>query len=288
MTTVSTFDAGLAVRCEQVRHVYRVGTRELVALDRVELATQPGEGVAIVGASGSGKSTLLSLLAGLLRPSSGQLFVGGDDIAIMTERELLGYRGQRVGIVLQNPPRNLLTYGTGIDNVDFARTGARRYQRAKLLEPSKLLRSLGLADLGAQRVSRLSGGEQQRLSVAVAMARGPGLLLADEPTSQLDRANRDRVVELLRTVSARFGTTVIMVTHDQELASALGRTVTIADGRADDHENRTRQLSRVGADGLIRLPDDVQTVLPAGSRVRIVRKPQGAEIIRVDEEGIDD
>jgi putative ABC transport system ATP-binding protein len=285
MTAIGTLETGLSVRCDNVRHVYQVGAQEFIALDQVNLAVQASEGVAIVGASGSGKSTLLTLLAGLLQPTSGRLIVGGDDIASMTERDRLGYRGQRVGIVLQNPSRNLLSYGTGLENIDFARLGARRYQRAQLLDPNQLLDALGLGELGSRPVSRLSGGEQQRLSIAVAMARGPGLLLADEPTSQLDRANRDRVVELLANVSNRFGTTVIVVTHDQELAAALGRIVTIADGRADDVERLQGQLHRVNPNGSIRLPPEALAVLPPGSRVRIVRTPRGIEVIRADDEG---
>jgi ABC-type dipeptide/oligopeptide/nickel transport system ATPase subunit len=129
----------------------------------------------------------------------------------------------------------------------------------------------------------MSGGEQQRLAVALAMANGPGLLLADEPTSQLDRPNRDKVVEMLRAVTQRFGTTLVAVTHDADVAEALGRIVTIVNGRADDHSQHREQHVDVLADGTLRLPDDVLgSTLPPGTRARLVRKPDGVELVRDD------
>ncbi len=273
-------ETGIGVRCEGLRHVYRIDGADVVALESVGLTVRAGECVGILGASGSGKSTLLTLLAGLLRPTSGHLYIGADDVALMNERDLLAFRGQRIGVVLQNPSRNLLPYGTGVDNVAFAQRAARGYRRAQLTAPRELLNRLGLADLGGQRVSRMSGGEQQRLSVAIGMAAAPGLLLADEPTSQLDSGNRDRVVELLGRIGAEFGTTVVVVTHDPEVAGALGRTITIHEGRADDGGQVLEQFGTVGADGSVRLPPDVLDRLPPGTRVRVVRKPGGVELIR--------
>ncbi|MBV9593522.1 MAG: ATP-binding cassette domain-containing protein [Actinobacteria bacterium] len=283
MTAPVGLETGVGVRCDHLRHVYRLDDGEVVALDDVDITVHAGESVGILGASGSGKSTLLTLLAGLLRPTAGHLYIGADDVAGMNERDLLRLRGQRIGVVLQNPARNLLPYGTGIDNVAFAQRAAYGYRRGQLPEPADLLGRLGLATLGEQRVSRMSGGEQQRLSVAVGMSAGPGLLLADEPTSQLDGANRDRVVELLGRVGAEFGSTVVVVTHDPEVAGALGRTVTIHEGRADDGAQVLEQFSTIGADGSVLLPADVQRRLPPGSRVRVVRKASGVELIRSDE-----
>jgi putative ABC transport system ATP-binding protein len=278
-------ETGLSVACQDVHHVYRLDGEEVVALDHVDLTVRAGESVALLGPSGSGKSTLLTLLAGLLRPTSGRLYVGGEDITKMTERELLVLRAQRVGVVVQGPARNLLPYGTAEDNVVFAQRSVRGSRRADLPTPAELLGSLDLTDLAGQVVGRLSGGESQRLALAVALACAPGLLLADEPTSQLDRPNRDRVVEMLQLVTDRFGTTLVAVTHDADVAAALGRTVTIVAGRADDHSQVREQFVGVDAAGTVRLPADVLDVLPPGSTARVVRKPGGVELVRHDEDG---
>jgi len=134
-------------------------------------------------------------------------------------------------------------------------------------------------------VSRMSGGEQQRLAVAVAMAGSPGLLLADEPTSQLDTVNRDKVGQLLATITMNFGTTVVVVTHDPAVAAAMGRTVTITEGLADDRDQLREQFVQVQADGAVRLPPDVLAALPPGSQLRVVRKPGGVEFLAIAADG---
>jgi len=222
---------GLAVRCEQLRHVYHLDTQEVLALDGIDLDVAAGSSVAVMGPSGSGKSTLMTLLAGLQRPSAGRLFIGDLDLTTLSERDLLRVRAQRLGVAVQNPSRNLLPFGTSEDNLRFAQRGARSYGRRDLPDPSDLLTQLGLGELAGARVDRLSGGERQRLAVAAAIAGAPGVLLADEPTSALDVVSRDRVVELLGRVAANFGTTVVVITHDAEVAQAFGRTVHIREGR---------------------------------------------------------
>lgn len=226
--------SGIEVRCEDVSQIYHVDGADVVALAGVTLHIAAGETVALFGPSGSGKSTLTALLAGLRRPSSGEVWVGEHDLARLPERALLRLRGEQIGIVLQNPGRSLLPYGTAEDNIAFARRALPRAVRGQLAEPVELLRRLGLAELAGHPVARLSGGEQQRLSVAVAMAGDPRLLLADEPTSQLDSGNRDRTVELIARVNAEFGTTVVLVTHDSAVADGQRRRVTLAEGRVVD------------------------------------------------------
>lgn len=286
MTTLAArrIDTGVGVQVEAVRHVYVVNGAEVVALHRADLSIAPGESVALLGPSGSGKSTLLSLLAGLLRPTAGQLFVGGDDIAQMNERDLLSFRANRVGVVVQTPGRNLLGYATGEDNVRFAQRGVRRFRRAEIPAPGELLDRLGLAALRTVRAGRLSGGEQQRLAVAVGLSGAPGLLLADEPTSQLDARNRDALVELLQTVSTRFGTTVVIVTHDPTVALAFGRTLTFTDGRIEATGQHREQHVVVAADGSVALPTDLRSLLPPGRMVRVIRKSKGVELV-VDDDG---
>ncbi|HTZ44786.1 MAG TPA: ABC transporter ATP-binding protein [Jatrophihabitans sp.] len=281
MSTI--LQTGLAIACRRLTHVYELDGEEQRALDNVEFSVAAGESVALLGPSGSGKSTLLTLLAGLQRPTAGQIYLGADDITAMSQSELLQLRGQRIGVVVQNPSRNLLPYGTAEQNITFAQRALRGYRRADLQPPLDLLCRLGLEELSGQRVSAMSGGEQQRLSVAVAMAGSPGLLLADEPTSQLDTANRDLVVALLGRISESFGTTVVAVTHDPAVAAALGRTVTIAEGRADDRDQHREQVTYVTSDGSVQLPADLLDRFAPGTRLRVVRKPGSIEFMPIDE-----
>ena len=225
---------GVELRCINVSRSYEVDNETVYALQDVNVSVGAGESVAIFGPSGSGKSTLTSLLAGLREPSSGQVWLGDEVLSGMSQRQLLRLRGSQIGIVLQNPSRTLLPYGTAEDNIVFARRPLTRRRVRELPEPIELLRQLGLADLATRRVAGLSGGEQQRLSIAVAMSRGPGLLLADEPTSQLDTSNRDRVVEVFARIRAEFGTTTVVVTHDPVVADATDRRITLAEGRVVD------------------------------------------------------
>jgi ABC-type lipoprotein export system ATPase subunit len=222
--------SGLPVRCAGVGHVYDDGVDRVVALRDIDLDVPAGSRLAVLGPSGSGKSTLLTLLAGLQRATSGQLFVGDHELSTMTERELLALRGHVVSTVVQNPGRNLIPYGSAEQNVRFAQRPLTRARRAELPSPAELLGRLGLAELGGRAIASLSGGEQQRVSIAVGLACSPGVLLLDEPTSQLDARHRDDVVALLARLTSAAGSTVIAVTHDPDVAEALGRRVVIADG----------------------------------------------------------
>lgn len=236
---MSVTGGGLAVRCEGLRLEYALpddvpadgGPGVVRALDGVTFDLAAGSSVAVVGPSGSGKSTLLSVLAGLVRPTHGRVLVGEHDISRMSERELLALRANGIGVVLQNPARNLLSYGTVEDNLRFAQRGVHRDRRGQLPAPDALLERLGLGHFLRRHVGQLSGGEQQRVGVAIGLAAAPGLLLADEPTSQLDAENREHVVVLLSRAAVEVGTTVLAVTHDADVAAALDRTLTIEAGR---------------------------------------------------------
>lgn len=285
MTSLQALQTGLSIQCRNLTHIYQLDGQQVTALDNVEFTVAAGESVALLGPSGSGKSTLLALLAGLLRPTNGQIYLAADDTTLMSERELLQLRGQRVGVVVQNPARNLLPYGTAEQNISFAQRALRGHRRSELRSPRELLGRLGLAQLSGQRVSAMSGGEQQRLSVAVGMAGSPGLLLADEPTSQLDTYNRDLVVELLARVGQSFGTTLVVVTHDPAVAAALGRTVTITEGHADDRDQHREQVATVNSDGMVQLPSDVLDIMPAGTQLRVIRKPGGVEFQPLEDGG---
>jgi len=221
----------IRVRTDSAGQTYHLDGDDVIAISDISIDIAAGERVALFGPSGSGKSTLLSLLAGLRRPTSGHVVLGETDLAALTERELLGVRGRLIGVVLQNPGRSLLPYGTAEDNVRFAQRALPRERRRALPGPRELLGMLGLDALAGQRSGRLSGGEQQRLSIAVAVATRPALLLADEPTSQLDAHNRDLASALLVRVNEQFGTTLVVVTHDPAVADAMHRRITLAEGR---------------------------------------------------------
>ncbi len=231
---------GVAVRCVDVQQTFSVDGEDVHALSGIQLAVDARERIAVFGPSGSGKSTLLALLAGLRRPSSGSVWIGDTEVSSLSERQLLRLRSGDVGIVVQNPSRTVLPYGTVEDNILFAQRAVRRERQGALPKPSDLLAELGLAALIRQRAAALSGGEQQRVAVAVALACAPRLLLADEPTSQLDGHSRDLIVELLVRAGRVVGATQVVVTHDPVVADACDRRVTLSEGRVVDGGRRER------------------------------------------------
>lgn len=278
-----TVATGLPVSCEGLVHIYRLHGNDVVALRGIDLDVAAGSRLALLGPSGSGKSTVLALLAGLLRPSAGRLRIGGYDVGRMSQRELLGLRARQVGVVLQNPGRNLLPYSTPLDNIDFAQRMASRGRRTDPLpKAADLLDRLGLGGVARQPVLSLSGGEQQRLALAVGLAHGPGLLLADEPTSQLDLQARREVVGLLRQANEDLGTTVVVVTHDPDVGEGMGRTVTIRDGRVGTEGRLGEEYAVVGRDGSVQLPPGDLDVLPPGTLVRVVRHSWKIELQHPD------
>ena len=256
-------------------HIYRLEGNDVVALSGVDLDVAAGEVVGLLGPSGSGKSTLLNLFAGLLRPSAGRLRVGEHEIARMDEQGLARMRAGDVGVVLQGAMRNLLPYATPIDNVRFAQRGARSWRSATqgpLPDPHEVLDLVGLADAGAHpaRPARRRASGSGSRSASGSAAR-PGLLLLDEPTSQLDHEGRDEVLAAVGDINRDLGTTVVAVTHDPEVAARLPRTVTIRDGRVGAEGRRGEDFAVVGRDGSLTLPPDVLRAVPPGSLLRCAR-----------------
>ena len=205
---------------EHLTHVYELDGQQVTALDNVEFSVAAGESVALLGPSGSGKSTLLTLLAGLLRPTSGQIYLGADDITVMSQSELLRLRGQRVGVVVQNPSRNLLPYGTAEQNITFAQRALRGYRRADLQPPDELLDRLGLG--GAVRPAGV-GDVRRRAAAAVGRGRRwPARPACCWPTSRPRSWTPPTATgwcELLARITESFGTTVVVVTHDPAVAA---------------------------------------------------------------------
>jgi putative ABC transport system ATP-binding protein len=260
---------GLAVVCRRVMHIYRSEGGDVVALSGVDLDIAPGEQVALVGPSGSGKSTLISLLAGLARPSAGRVQIGMVDIGRISEAEMARLRGTDLGVVLQGARRNLLPYATVSSNIWLAQRRAAKIRPADLEPPERILSLLGLTGQGHRKVQDLPPGAAQRAAIAVGMASSPGLLLVDEPTSQLDRAARDEVLVALATINAERGTTIVAVTHDPEVGQRLGRVVTIRDGRVGSEGRDGREFAVIAGDGTLQLPPEVLEVLPPGTLMSV-------------------
>lgn len=274
------------VRFDNVVHVYGTAGHEVTALRGVDLKVNEGEKVALLGPSGAGKSTVMWLCAGLLRPTAGQVEVCGRQLTKLTNSAAADMRLRDVGVVLQNPGRNLLPYETAKGNVMFAQRPTRRTPKMKSRRANDLLEAVGLATVSNYPARRLSGGEQQRLAVAVALANGPRLLLADEPTSQLDSKSAAAVIDLIQAANEDLGTTVIAVTHDPEVGTALGRTVTIRDGRVGSEGHHGEDYLVVGRDGAVQLPQELlETVLPPGSLAQAIPTEMGVELRRVDVHG---
>lgn len=259
-----------SVTCRGLVYIYRLEGYDVVALGGVDLDITPGESVALLGPSGSGKSTLLSLLAGLLRPAAGRAMIDDIDLSKADDATLARMRATRVGVVLQGASRNLLPYLTSEQNVRFAQRAALAHGFKELVSPREVLSLVGLSVRGRlrQRPGDLSPGDQQRLALAVAMAARPGLLLVDEPTSQLDTAARDEIITALGAVSAS-GTTVVVVTHDPEVGVRMGRQVTIRDGRVGAEGQLGEEYALVGRDGSVHLPPEVLNVVPPGTRLKV-------------------
>ena len=218
------------LEAREVSKIYQMGSTEVAALDRVTLSVAEGEFVALQGTSGSGKSTLLNLFGGLDRPTGGEVVFEGRSLAPLSKREMARYRRRSVGMIFQN--FNLITTMTAAENVALALAfgglrGREREERAR-----ELLTRVGLGERAEHRPSELSGGEQQRVAIARALSNRPRALLADEPTGNLDSTRAEELLALLREMVGRDRLTVLMVTHDRDLAARFAdRTIQLRDGR---------------------------------------------------------
>jgi len=263
------FGSEALVACDAVVRIFRSGGVEVQALQGLDLLVHAGEMVAVVGASGSGKSTLLRILSAADAPSAGRVRVGRWDLGALSARDRVAYRRTVVGTVRQQTARNLVPYLTARQNVALPLTlaGAPRRQRAARV--GELLDLVGLADAGGRRPGELSGGEQQRVAIAVALANGPRLLLADEPTGELDTATGQQVFDALRAAQRDAGTTVVVVTHDPTVSGQVERTVAIRDGRTSSEVLRR---PRPGDDGAAAVVAEEYAVMDRAGRVQVPRE----------------
>jgi ABC-type lipoprotein export system ATPase subunit len=275
------YGAGALIVCDRLVRIYTAEGIEVQALQGLDLVVESGELTALVGASGSGKSTLMNILAGLDTPTAGGVRVAGHDLAVMSARQRLGYRRSVVGFIWQQTARNLLPYLTALQNIELPLrlAGARRGRRHA--RAGELLDLLGVSYCAARRPDQMSGGEQQRVAIAVALANSPSVLLADEPTGELDSMTAASVFGALQTANSELGVTVLVVTHDPAVSSMVRRTIAIRDGRtstetlrhgtADDsgalgHAVEYAVLDRAGR---LQLPREMTESLGMRDRVRL-------------------
>jgi putative ABC transport system ATP-binding protein len=224
--------------CDNLVKIYKVADLEVVALQGLDMRVEPGELMAIVGASGSGKTTLMNILGGLDRPSAGRVTVGGQDLLKMSNSALNRYRRDNVGFVWQQVTRNLIPYLTAQENVELPMTMAGRSWKEKKEWAEELLETIGLWDRRHHKMSQMSGGEQQRIAIAVSLANHPALLLGDEPTGEVDSETANLIYETFRRLSERMDLTTILVTHDPNVAAHVDRVVAIRDGKTSSETVR--------------------------------------------------
>ena len=258
------------ILAEGLVKIYKTKTTEVLALQGLDLKVSEGELTAIIGNSGSGKSTFLNMIGGLDRPSAGSLLVDGKNLFTLSEKELVLDKQNTVGFVWQNNGRNMVPYLSALENIMLPMqiSGGRR-KRERALE---LLEMVGLAAKKNSRMNMLSGGEQQRIAIAIALSNSPKLLLADEPTGSVDRKTADYIFDLFSELN-RNGQTILIVTHDIELSKKVNRVVAIRDGKISSERVLKEQYAdRVKESGISFLEEDTQdeyVVLDRAGRLQI-------------------
>ena len=262
------------IECENLVKIYKTKDIEVLALQGLELRIDKGELLAIVGNSGSGKSTFLNLLGGLDRPSAGKLVVDGKDLFKLSEKELVEYKRHTVGFVWQNNARNMLPYLTAWQNVQMPMlfdSGKKKRDRAL-----ELLEMVGMSHRKDHRLDQMSGGEQQRVAIAIALANDPKILLADEPTGAVDAKTGAYILDVLRSINETTGITTVIVTHDRQLTKKVNRVVSIRDGKLSSErvmkQSYRDRLSEISAFTEESEVQDEFTVLDRAGRLQIPRE----------------
>jgi peptide/nickel transport system ATP-binding protein len=293
--------------------IFQVAGLEVVALQGLDLEVARGEILALVGPSGSGKSTLLNALGGLDRPSAGRLDVDGQNLLKLNQAELTTYRREQVGFVWQQTARNLLPYLSARQNIELLMTLAGQGWRARRAWAGELIEAVGMSEYAGQKPPQLSGGQQQRVSIACALANRPQILLADEPTGEVDWPTAQIILKLLRDLRERYGLTIVLVTHDPRVAEWADRVVAIRDGRtstetvrAKDQGPRTKDQGQVAdterppsvvrhsseelvvldSAGRLQIPSDQRALAGIGRRARVELVDGGILIRPGDDERI--
>lgn len=264
------------IHCEGLVKIYKTEDLEVMALQGLNLEVKKGEMMAIIGSSGSGKSTLLNILGGLDRPTAGKVRVGEWDLVKISDKDLVKYKRNTVGFIWQNNARNLIPYLTALDNVTVPMMLNGKYDvdRAKML-----LEAVGLGHRMHNRLQQLSGGEQQRVAIAIALANEPQLLLADEPTGAVDTETSNLIMDIFRKLNQEMGVTIVIVTHDLSLARKVDRVVNIRDGLTSTELLRHAHIAQSGGHhqeyvvvdrvGRLQIPQDYLNALQVKDKVTI-------------------
>jgi AbrB family looped-hinge helix DNA binding protein len=281
------------VRADNLVKIYKSSDVEVMALQGLDLTVERGELMGIVGASGSGKSTLLNMLGGLDKPSAGSLFIDGKDMLKFGEKELIEYKRKTVGFVWQNNARNLIPYLSAQQNVELPMLlsgfGGRQARASELLD------MVGLSDRKNSRLDQMSGGEQQRVAIAIALSNNPKLLLADEPTGSVDTATSRLILDVFRELNRVMGVTIIIVTHDINLSKQIDRVVAIRDGKTSTEmlrkTSQMRSFGELDEERQNELAHEEVSVLDRAGRLQIPKEYleelglKGGDKVRVELEG---
>ena len=269
------------VVCENLVKIYKTKDLEVLALQGLELLIERGEVMAIIGNSGSGKSTLLNMIGGLDKPSAGKLFVDGKDLFKLSERELVAYKTSTVGFVWQNNARNLIPYLTAWENVMMPmQFNTNERIKNKKARAKELLELTGIGQRSNHKLRQLSGGEQQRVAIALALANHPKVLLADEPTGSVDTKTSNFIMDMFRDINQQMNTTIVIVTHDRDISKKVNRVVAIRDGKTSSemvmsYAASLEGISRFGAGEGVDIAQGEQieyAVLDRAGRVQIPKE----------------
>jgi len=268
--------------CDRLVRIYSGEGIEVQALQGLDLLIAEGELTAVIGAAGSGKSTLMNILSGLDKPTAGAVWVAGQNLGAMTARARLAYRRKVTGFIWQQASRNLLPYMTARQNVLLPMRLGLLGRRERQRRADLLLGTLGIGHCADRTPDRMSGGEQQRAAIATALANQPKVLLADEPTGELDSATAHDVFAALQTANAELGVTVLVVTHDPAVSGQVRRTIAIRDGKTSSETIRhaatdaqgaptlhVREYSTLDRAGRVQLPRQMIRRLGMRSRVEL-------------------
>ena len=267
-----TTQSNAYIVCEDLFKIYKIADLEVVALRGLDLVVDHGEVLAVVGASGSGKTTLLNILAGYDSPSAGKVTVGDKDLLRMTGKDVELYRREDVGFVWQQTSRNLFPYLTALENVALPMMLTNLPSKERRARAEGLLDLMGMGHRKGHTPEKLSGGEQQRVAIGVALANHPPLLLADEPTGELDDATAGEILDLFGTVNRELDTTIVIVTHDPDIAYKVGRVVLVRDGKTSTEIRRRVSYQRISGDAEADAALEEFTLVDGAGRVQIPRE----------------
>ncbi|HEU5087268.1 MAG TPA: ABC transporter ATP-binding protein, partial [Roseiflexaceae bacterium] len=282
------------ILCDNLVKIYKLDEIEVVALQGLDLIVQQGEVMSIIGSSGSGKTTLLNVLGGLDRPSAGRLLVAGNDLLKLSDRQLNEYRRRYVGFIWQQKARNLIPYLNTEQNVELPQIMSGVPTKERREWARELIDAVGLSHRRFHRLAQMSGGEQQRVAIAVALANRPALLLGDEPTGELDSATAETVFEIFHNLNRTYNLTVVIVSHDPNIARYVDRVVAIRDGKTsseirrseqtmeerarngdEPHKETFEELLVLDSAGRLQVPKEVRERYNIGNRIRIEETEHG-------------